>query len=260
MKFRNETLKLGMRFYKFESDEDYRILTLVKLNDNDTAIFMDEETLKLHNINKETLDNEYTLLSDSLPFAVAASVMPGQSEEDLFDFIYNEAILTFANVREFKFVLYLRVYKCMKKAVFVKMVNYILNLNNLYSSLSDSNLELIWNMYFSYMQGKTCFLTISKYDNIDMEAVVDDNAKLPDSIFDKAEEYLNTYILSYDVYKFDDSVNIDNVNMKYFFIYDIDKDTYYIILYVIDTAKIAIETMHDLEENQDVVKFMLGQN
>jgi hypothetical protein len=101
-------------------------------------------------------------------------------------------------------------------------------------------------------------MQISQYDNIDMEEVVNNNAKLPDSVFDKAEEYLNTYILSYEVYEFDDSVNIDNVNMKYFLIYDEDKDKYFIVLYVIDTTRIAVESMQVMKENIDIVQFMLG--
>ena len=262
MKFRNETLELGMRFYKFESDEDYRILALVKLNGNDTAVFIDEETFELHTITKDKLENEYTLLSNSLPFAIAGFEL---CSGKLFQLFFNETIVNFINnsynesQNELKFHIIFRVYSYMKKAVFDKTVNYILTLNNLYSPLKKT-LDTIWNMYFSYMHKSTYVDTISHYDNIDMEEVVNNKAKLPDSVFDKAEDYLNTYILSYEVYRFDASVNIDNVNMKYFFIYDADKDEYYIVLYVIDTTRIAMETVQLMEENKDVVQFMLGQN
>lgn len=266
MKFRNETLGLGMRFYKFESDEDYRILALVKLNGNDTAVFMDEETFELHTITKDELENEYTLLSNSLPFAVAGFEFGSKKTFQLF---FNEEIVTFIkdnlyslfNESQYKlrFNLIFRVYSYMKKAVFDKTVNYILTLNNLYSPL-EKNLNTIWNMYFSYMHKSTYVDIIDNHDNIDMEEVVNNKAKLPDSVFDKAEDYLNTYILSYEVYRFDASVNIDNVNMKYFFIYDADRDEYYIVLYVIDTTRIAMETVQLMEENKDVVQFMLGQN
>lgn len=262
MKFRNETLELGMRFYKFESDEDYRILALVKLNGNDTAVFMDEETFELHTITKDELENEYTLLSNSLPFAVAGFEF---GSGNLFQLFFNETIVTFIknlyneSQHELKFHIIFRVYSYMKKAVFDKTVNYILTLNNLYSPL-EKNLNTIWNVYFSYMRKSTYVDTISHYNDIDMEEVVNNKAKLPDSVFDRAEDYLNTYILSYEVYRFDASVNIDNVNMKYFFIYDAYKDEYYIVLYVIDTTRIAMETVQLMEENKDVVQFMLGQN
>lgn len=263
MKFRNETLVLGMRFYKWESDEEYKILALVKLNDNDTAIFMDEETFELHTITKDELDKEYTLLSNSLPFAIAGFEFGAGK---LFQLFFNESIATFiksmydGTYHELKFYSIIRVYRYMKKAVFDKTVNYILKLNNLYSPLSN-NLDTIWSVYFSYMSSKQAYvMQISQYDNIDMEEIVNGDAKLPDSVFDKAEEYLNTCILSYEVYKFDDSVNIDNINMKYFFIYDMDKDEYYIVLYVIDTTRVAMETIQAIDENKDVVQFMLGQN
>ena len=262
MKFRNEALELGMRFYKFESDEDYRILALVKLNDNDTAVFMDEETFELHTITKDELENEYTLLSNSLPFAVAGFEF---GSGKLFQLFFNETIVTFINTmynesqHELKFHIIIRVYSYMKKAVFNKTVNYILTLNNLYSPLEE-NLNTIWNVYFSYIGKSTYVDTTSHYDNIDIEEIVNNKAKLPDSVFVRAEDYLNTYILSYEVYRFDASVNIDNVNMKYFFIYDANRDEYYIVLYVIDTTRVAMETVQLMEENKDVVQFMLGQN
>ena len=261
MKFRNEALELGMRFYKFESDEDYRILALVKLNGNDTAVFMDEETFELHTITKDELENEYTLLSNSLPFAVAGFEF-GLGK--LLQLFFNETIVTFINniynesQDELKFHIIFRVYSYMKKVVFTKTVNYILTLNNLYSPL-EKNLDTIWGVYFSYMS-KSIYVDRTSHNNIDMEEIVNNKAKLPDSVFDRAEDYLNTYILSYEVYRFDASVNIDNVNMKYFFIYDNNRDEYYIVLYVIDTTRIAMETVQLMEENKDVVQFMLGQN
>ena len=88
-----------------------------------------------------------------------------------------------------------------------------------------------------------------------MDAIVNNEAKIPDDIIDEAEELLNTYILTYDPYELDDSVNMNNVNMKHFFIYINDK--YYIILYVIDTMKVNMATRKNLNEHMDVVNFML---
>ena len=266
MKVRDEVLELGMRFYKFESDEDYRILALVKLNDNNTAVFMDEETFELHTITIDELKNEYTFLSNSLLLAITGFEFVPEKQLQL---IFNEEIIAFiksnmrnlCNVSQYKlkFHLIFKVYSYVKKAVFIKTVNYILTLNNLYSPLEE-DLNTIWNMYFSYMHKSTYVDTTSHYDNIDMEEVVNNKAKLPDSVFDRAEDYLNTYILSYEVYRFDASVNIDNINMKYFFIYDDNRDEYYIVLYVIDTTRVAMETFQLMDENKDVVQFMLGQN
>ena len=65
MEFRNKDIELGMRFYTFISDDEYRILTIVKINeDKKSGIFMDEETFKLKTISKEELDENYTLLDN----------------------------------------------------------------------------------------------------------------------------------------------------------------------------------------------------
>ena len=250
MKFRNETLVLGMRFYKFESDDEYRILALVKLNDNESAVFMDEETFETYTITKDELEKEYTLLSDSFPFIIVKF----DGDPRFFFYKSNELISDY----RIQSKLSINVYQYMRKTVFVKMLNNIVHLNNLYKSLAnDNNLDIIWRTYFSYMRKSTYVDTIKEKDNIDMEAIVNNEAKLPDSVFAKAEEYLNTYIFSYEVYKFDPSVNIYNINMKYFFMYDSIIDEYYIVLYVIDTTKVAMETIKMLEENKDIIQFML---
>jgi hypothetical protein len=93
-----------------------------------------------------------------------------------------------------------------------------------------------------------------------LDNVVDGDGKIPDSLFADAEEELMTCILSYEAYSYDDSVNIDNINMKHFFIYDEKNDKYYIILYVIDQARVSRQMIQDMNDNIDVVEFMLGQN
>ena len=74
-------------------------------------------------------------------------------------------------------------------------------------------------------------------------------------MFMDAEKLLNTYIISYEVYELDDSVNIYNINMKYFIIYSNDK--YYIILYVTDNRRLSRESFNNLNNHMDVVEFML---
>ena len=123
MKFRNETLVLGMRFYKFESDEEYRILALVKLNDNESAVFMDEETFETYTITKDELEKEYTLLSDSFPFIIVKF----DGDPRFFFYKSNELISDY----RIQSKLSINVYQYMRKTVFVKMINNIVHLNKL---------------------------------------------------------------------------------------------------------------------------------
>ncbi len=53
----------GMRFYTMISDDEYKILTFFKFNDdNESAQFFNEETGEVETVTKHTLDTEYTLL------------------------------------------------------------------------------------------------------------------------------------------------------------------------------------------------------
>jgi hypothetical protein len=112
------------------------------------------------------------------------------------------------------------------------------------------------------MSEKTFVMQVNKPDDknvIDLDEVVNSDGKLPDSLFADAEEELDTYILSYDLYNFDDSVDINKVQMKYFFLYDVKNDKYYILLYVIDSARVSSQLIKDMNENMDVIEFMEGQ-
>ena len=78
---------------------------------------------------------------------------------------------------------------------------------------------------------------------------------LPDALIDIAEELLNTCIKTYEVYEYDDSVNLNNINMKHFFLEYEDK--YYIVLYTIDNIRNAAKINENLQKHMDVVEFML---
>ena len=72
----------------------------------------------------------------------------------------------------------------------------------------------------------------------------------------EAEERLSTYILSYDIFEYDESVNFDYIDMKYFFVYSEQLDKFYIVLYLIDTEKVSAKILEDMEENIDLIEFM----
>ena len=65
MKFRNEKIELGTRFYTFISEDEYRIVTFVKDNNNKSGQFMDEETFELETITEDKLFDKFTLLADN---------------------------------------------------------------------------------------------------------------------------------------------------------------------------------------------------
>lgn len=259
-KYGNEQVLLGMRFYKFIDEDEFEIYSIVRFEDDKKATFMNEETFELVTITNEELKDEYTLLTDYKLFMIALidtvlGIEPFVNEE-IANYIRNvhDASIVFET---------LVIYKFMKKSVFNKMINYILNLNSLQKQSLSSVQYKIWSMYFEYMSKGSYVMKVNGEEDknyIDLDNVVDGDGKIPDSLFADAEEELMTCILSYEAYSYDDSVNIDNINMKHFFIYDEKNDKYYIIMYVIDQARVSRQIIQDMNDNIDVVEFMLGQN
>lgn len=258
-KYGNEQVLLGMRFYKFIDEDEFEIYSIVRFEDDKKATFMNEETFELVTITNEELKDEYTLLTDYKLFMIAlidtALGVEAFVNEEIANYIRgtHDASISFET---------LVIYKFMKKSVFNKMINYILNLNSLQKQSLSSVQYNVWSMYFEYMSKGSYVMKVNGEDKnyIDLDNVVDGDGKIPDSLFADAEEELMTCILSYEAYSYDDSVNIDNINMKHFFIYDEKNDKYYIILYVIDQARVSRQMIQDMNDNIDVVEFMLGQN
>lgn len=259
-----------MRFYTFISDDEYKLVTLVKINkDNNSGQFMDEETFEIKTISKETLDERYTLLTDYETWILCNFKVKKEFEKNsLLDYnknesiwLYNDDVSNFIKNQIFSYPYYVKIklrlviYKFMKKSVFNKLINYIINLHYPKFSLSESDNDIIWKEYFRLMNKYELILNCSNKTDLNMDAVINNNNKIPDNIINEAEEILNTFILTYDPYELDDSVNMNNVNMKHFIIYTNDK--YYLILYVIDTQRENITIKENLKENMDIVNFML---
>ena len=171
MKFRSKILELGTRFYKFINEEEYKIFSLVKINSDESAEFMDEETFEIQTIDKEDLEKNYTMLINNSLWILCKFRNEFYEDEEFW--LQNEDILIFQTSNKFYKIqckLRLHVYKFMKKSVFNKVINYIMTLNNPYQSLSDNDLNAIWDIYFRYMEKKT---TIIKVDNkVSMDGVV----------------------------------------------------------------------------------------
>ena len=222
-------------------------------------------------IEKETLDEKYTLLTDYETWILCKFKVKKEFENEddslwVYNknesiWLYNDDVSSFIKNQVISYPYYVKiklrlvVYKFMKKSVFNKLINYIINLHYPKFSLSESDNDIIWQEYFRLMNKYELILDCSDKVNLDMDAVVNNNAKIPDDIINEAEELLNTFILTYDPYELDDSVNMNNVNMKHFLIYTNDK--YYLILYVIDTRRETIAIQENLKENMDIVNFML---
>lgn len=275
MVFKNENVELGTRFYLFVSEDEYKIVSLVKVNDK-AGQFMNEETLELETLTEEELD-DYTMLSEYETWFVC-NIGPKVETTRLVyahntsKWYYNQYLVQFLtnqpSVNELFSVyakLRLAVYKFMTKAVFNKMINYIVNLNN-----EDSDFELwnidknrLWNLYYSEIHKDLiiftddCLYDRHKGCGIDMDDVVEEKVKLPDSFIDDIEATFNIYIKAYNVYELDSSVNMNNVNMKYVIIYSLNKDKYYLVIYVSDNSRMAREAQANLQSHMDVVNFML---
>lgn len=267
MKFKSTKLELGSRFYIFTSEEEYRIVSLVKIDNKNSGQFMDEETFEIQTISKKDLNDNYTLLSDSklwiiCNFRPKNEFKDSQEYKDTSMWLINNDIKDFLNNEyasypfEVNARLRIVVYKFMRETVFNKLINYIIKLNAPKFLYNDNDVKCIWDIYFRYLNENLIILSRDDLpESLDMDEVINGKAKIPDSVIDTAEDLLNVPILSYDPYVFDDSINMNNINMKYFFIFVNDK--YYIILYVIDTKKEAITIRENLNENMDIVNFML---
>ena len=272
MKFRNEKIELGTRFYTFISEDEYRIVTFVKDNNNKSGQFMDEETFELETITEDKLFDKFTLLADNSLWIICNFKTKDEfkNEDDrlwLYNknesfWLYNDDISNFLNNQiisypyEVKIKLRLVIYKFMKASVFNKLINYIIKLNAPKFEISNDDIDSIWKEYFRFISNSNTIIDLSSEANrINMDDVVNNKAKIPDDVLDYAEEILNVPILTYDPYEYDDSINMDNVNLKYFFIYTTDK--YYLILYVVHTMTSTVQSRQNLQDHMDIVQFML---
>ena len=248
----------GMRFYTMISDDEYKIITFFKFNDdNNSAQFFNEETGEVETVTKHTLDTKYTLLiQESLkPIAMVTHKDTNQRE---FFFGYDSICSYYREHHQQDDTVTaaeIAIYPYLTKSVFNNTVNY--TLTHTKDSLTDEELKELWQAYVNYMIAHTPLVIID--DKIDIQKCLETNdRRVPDSVIIDAEKELDTFILSYEIYEYDESVDFDKVNMKYFMVYNNDK--YYIVLYMIDTARQSADTIQAMKENVDVIEFMLGKS
>lgn len=262
-------LELGTKFYIFESEDEYRILYLVKKNEHD-GIFMDEETFETKTIDENQLGVDYTLMLDSKNFFFARFKHCFDKKQILW--FCNNDIITFikkdhskSRMFELNCCVGVALYKYMKKSVLNHLINNIIKLNYLFNitvddsdiTVDDSDIDAIWNEYFiNYLNNDTIVINYDPYlEEVDMDKVAMEEAQIPDSIIDDAEKLLNTFIAYYQVYEYDNSIDLDKINMHYYIAYQ--NDTYYLVLYGIDKARQAAYDAETIRINSDVAAFML---
>ena len=262
-------LELGTKFYIFESEDEYRILYLVKKNEHD-GIFMDEETFETKTIDENQLGVDYTLMLDSKNFFFARFKHCFDKKQILW--FCNNDIITFIKKDHSKSRMFdldccigVALYKYMKKSVLNHLINNIIKLNYLFNItvddsdiiVDDSDIDAIWNEYFiNYLNNDTIVINYDPYlEEVDMDKVAREEAQIPDSIIDDAEKLLNTFIAYYRVYEYDNSIDLDKINMHYYIAYQ--NDTYYLVLYGIDKARQAAYDAETIRINSDVAAFML---
>lgn len=253
-------LELGTKFYIFESENEYRILYLVKKNEH-YGIFMDEETFETKIIDENQLGVDYTLMLDSKNFFFAR--FKHCFDKKLALWYSNNNIITFIkedpNFKMFDLDCCIRVtlYKYMKKSVLNHLINNIIKLNYSNVTVDNSDINTIWNEYFiNYLNNDTIVVDYNPYlEEVDMDKVAEEKAQIPDSVIDDAEKLLNTFIAYYQVYEYDNSIDLDKINMHYYMAYQ--NDTYYLVLYGIDKARQAAYDAEVIRINSDVAAFML---
>lgn len=262
-------LELGTKFYIFESEDEYRILYLVKKNEYD-GIFMDEETFETKTIDENQLGVDYTLMLDSKNFFFARFKHCFDKKRILW--FCNNDIITFikkdyskSRMFELNCCIGVVLYKYMKKSVLNHLINNIIKLNCSFNitvddsdiTVDDSDIDAIWNEYFiNYLNNDTIVINYDPYlEEVDMDKVAREEAQIPDSVIDDAEKLLNTFIAYYQVYEYDNSIDLDKINMHYYMAYQ--NDTYYLVLYGIDKARQAVYDAEVIRINSDVAAFML---
>lgn len=255
-------LELGTKFYIFESEDEYRILYLVKKNEHD-GIFMDEETFETKTIDENQLGVDYTLMLDSKKFFFARFRYCFDKKRILW--FCDSDIITFITKDHSKSRMFdldccigVALYKYMKKSVLNHLINNIINLNYSFNiTVDDSDIDAIWNEYFiNYLNNDTIVVDYNPYlEEVDMNKVAEEKAQIPDSVIDDAEKLLNTFIAYYQVYEYDNSIDLDKINMHYYIAYQ--NDSYYLVLYGIDKARQAAYDAETIRINSDVAAFML---
>ena len=251
---------LGTRFYKFISDDEFTLVTLVHQKEN-KGIFMDEETFETFEITNKELDR-YTMLSDNKVWAIFKYKLKKEfndgnipeyvwlCNDDHEDFKKNQMV---SLPYKFDMCINMRMYKYVTKSVFEKMLNYIIQLNTLNNNLTQEDIDSIWETYFkTYVNDSILVLDITE-DFGEILPTIED--KLPDAVIDEAEICLNTAIMAYAVYQYDISVDLSKIGTKYFLLYLHDK--YYIVTYTVDTKRETYEMQQNLKDCEDVVSFML---
>lgn len=152
------------------------------------------------------------------------------------------------------FIISMKTYAYIKQVAFKRMINYILKMNCNYEATED-DLNYIWNRYFVYANK----FTMETSHNLDDNVTTEDNNYLhsiSESLFVDIEEKMGIYVLTYQLYKYDTSIDMAKINMKYLMLYNADTDTYYLMLYISDNRRNAVERIKELEENIDVINFM----
>ena len=253
--FNGDPIIPGMRFYTMISDDEYKILTFFKFNDRESGQFLNEETGDYETMLCYTLCDKYTLLTNYHARFITVLQVDGK-REFFFDADEVRAYLK-NNPVEYSvvFVGYVATYPYLTKSVFNNTVNY--TLTHTKDTLTDEELKYLQEAYVGWMIAHTPLIIIGNKINI-QECLNSNDRRVPDSVIMDAEKELDTFILSYEIYEYDESVDFDKVNMKYFMIYNNDK--YYIVLYMIDTARQSADTIQAMKENVDVVEFMLGKS
>ena len=253
--FNGDPIIPGMRFYTMISDDEYKILTFFKFNDRESGQFLNEETGDYETLLSYTLNNKYTLLTNYHTRFIAVLQVNGKRE---FLFDYDEVLAYLKNnPAEYSvvFVGHVATYPYLTRSVFNNTVNY--TLTHTKDTLTDEELEYLQKSYVGWMLAHTPLIVIGNKINI-QECLESKDRRVPDSVIMDAEKELDTFILSYEIYEYDESVDFNKVNMKYFMIYNNDK--YYIVLYMIDTARQSADTIQAMKENVDVIEFMLGKS
>ena len=245
----------GMRIYAYINEDEYELLNLLSIDEEyQVATFLNEETFEEITLSKDTIDDYYYLLVNYKNYIVGKI----KYNESKFTLKVNKDIIDASkNGYMINDYISIMIYEFMPKKVFLKILEYTFKRASW--SIEKHHMEFLWKDYMERLQNRYKLFTTkdSKYtDNINLNDVInDENIELPDSFFYDIEDEMNTYIIGWNIYYYEPSIDITKITHKYFFIYSEDEDIFVLFLVECNDIKYNIENI-DTETYLDTCDFM----
>lgn len=209
--FKMEDFVLGKKFYRFIDEDHYEIYVVVHIYTNDDKIVL----CKIPQ--EETDDIVYTI--DQFNRMGFIELIPE----------YSDDVLITLHKLCADFVIYPRETRNNFKIIFSKVLSYILMDGGIDKELPNIDCDFsIWDLcqhgYSQYIGSLSNLLYGNDNNSMSFK---DDECCL----IDYFKKTFSIYIESYEVFEYNDLINLSNIKMDYEIIYATEDDKFYIVVY-----------------------------